>query len=239
MLKCLGLIVVLSLVWQTPALGHKLLVVAWLQGNQLMVEVAFGDGSLGNRMAVTVLDADQKEILLEAETDAEGFLELTLPEAVLMAERPLLVRANDGAGHQAEQRLEVDEIRLARPLFQAEAFDVITNPVEPPAPLTAIPRDAGLIPQPDQEQMIHQITDQITNQITNQITQQIQDQIRPLIQEAVRQELAPLRRDLRAMQHSKPGMTEILGGIGYIIGLASLATLLLHYRRRKSEAQRS
>lgn len=57
------------------------------------------------------------------------------------------------------------------------------------------------------------------------------EQLRELIREALRTELEPLRRELRRAQHSEPGLKEILGGLGYIIGLAGLASFWL--RRRK------
>ena len=61
----------------------------------------------------------------------------------------------------------------------------------------------------------------------------------PLIQQAVAaavaenlsQEIAPLRRDILALSQRGPGIPEIVGGIGWIVGLAGLGALLL---RRKT-----
>ncbi len=42
------------------------------------------------------------------------------------------------------------------------------------------------------------------------------------VAEAVRRELAPLRRELVMLQRQEPGLREIGGGIGWIVGLAGI-----------------
>lgn len=205
LMRSLLFLVVLIGVHQ-PAFGHKMLLMAWLEGEQLMVEVAFGDGSFAAHTRVSVLDAASSETLLSGNTDDQGFWQVLLPAEVLNRDTELLVRANDGAGHMVEQLIDADELRLARP---AASLETVTRAASTPTALlddrqeTTIRADAEMI--------------------------------RQIVQEAVRQETAPLRREILALRQSGPGVTEIMGGIGYIIGLACLGALLLRKRQKTAD----
>jgi len=178
-----------------PVAAHKLLLMAWVQGDQLMGEVAFGDGKFATNAHVSVLDQTTGDQLLSAQTNAQGVFAIPLPQEVLDKGQPLLIRVDDGAGHLAEQILDATELDLARPASTAGAG-----------------MGSGSAD-------FHESTDHANHKL-----------LQNMVQEAVRQEVAPLRRDLMALARSGPGVTEILGGIGYIIGLASLGVWLLRKR---------
>jgi nickel transport protein len=173
-------------------MAHKLLLMAWVQGDQLMGEAAFGDGSFAGQARITVLDAVTKEELLEFRADAQGLFQSTLPAEILAQGNPLLIQADDGAGHLAEEVIAAEELAAT-------------------APIQTVARQATA---PDQESVFS-------------VDQEL---MRQMVQEAVRQEVAPMRRDIIALTQSGPDVTEVLGGIGYIIGLASLGAWLLRRR---------
>lgn len=175
-----------------PVMAHKLLLMAWVQGDQLMGEAAFGDGSFAGQARITVLDAVTKEELLEFRADAQGLFQSTLPAEILAQGNPLLIQADDGAGHLAEEVIAAEELAAT-------------------APIQTVARQATA---PDQESVFS-------------VDQEL---MRQMVQEAVRQEVAPMRRDIIALTQSGPDVTEVLGGIGYIIGLASLGAWLLRRR---------
>lgn len=52
-----------------------------------------------------------------------------------------------------------------------------------------------------------------------------------LVRQAVQAEVRPLRRKLESMDKKGPGVSEILGGIGYLLGFAGLAALLKRPKR--------
>ncbi len=184
-----------------PGQGHRLLLLGWVQDDLLMVETAFGDGSLGAHIHIEVMDAVTEELILSGHSDEEGFFEAVLPGDVFARGNPLLVRAGDGAGHVARHTIGAEELERAQP------------PATPSEKTeTSMAADFPEKGAPFNEELVRRI-----------------------VQESVRQELAPLRRDILALQQSRPGLTEILGGIGYIIGLASLGTWLV--RRRDSSAR--
>lgn len=175
-----------------PAMAHKLLVMAWIQGDQLMGEAAYGDGSFTANAKGTVLDGASGEQLLTFTTDDSGAFQAVLSAEILARGAPLLVQVGDGVGHRAEYVIDAQEYA---PAAQADSSALQAQ---------AHGHEAGI--GLDQEVIVR------------------------MVREAVRQEVAPLRREVIALSQSGPGFSEILGGIGYIIGLASLGFWLLRKR---------
>ncbi|SDB40491.1 nickel transport protein [Desulfonatronum thiosulfatophilum] len=193
--RCLVLIFLL-IGTANPAMGHKLLLIAWVQGDQLMAEAAFGTGQFAAEMQIIVDDAVSGETLLTGTTDEQGYFETILPQEILRRGAPLLVTASDGAGHVARQTIPAEDLR---PFISEELTE-------------------KTVPAGDAKQ--HQPG----------ISGLDEALLQRLVQDAVRQEIAPLRRDILALSQTGPGIPEIIGGIGWIIGLASLGAWLL---RRK------
>lgn len=174
--------------------AHKFLVTAWVEGDSLLVESAFGDGAPGAGAEVTVHDLVTGQIVLQGVADARGLLTLPLPATVRDAGHDLQILANGGQGHQARATLAAME--FAR---QAAALP------DPPPASTATP-GAALTAGLDVETL----------------RQVIRQEVEAVIQEQVQ----PLRRDLRALQQDGPRLVDIVGGIGWILGLAGLAVLI-------------
>jgi nickel transport protein len=184
--------------WIATAHAHRLLLMAWIQEDRLMVETAFGSGQIGANMAITVQNAITGDVLLSGITDAQGLYEAALPATALERRAPLLVQATDGAGHLTEQTIAADEL-------PALAIPLAASPSLPELP------DLASLP------------DHPSAQLSPLLQQAIAD--------AVRHEIAPLRREILALSQRGPGIPEIVGGIGWIVGLAGLGALLL---RRKT-----
>ena len=51
-------------------------------------------------------------------------------------------------------------------------------------------------------------------------------ELRQMLQEILDQELAPIKRSLAENKQNKPGFRDIMGGIGYLLGLAGLVAWL-------------
>ena len=58
-------------------------------------------------------------------------------------------------------------------------------------------------------------------------------ELQEMIQEILKQELEPIKRSLAESKQNKPGFRDIMGGIGYLLGLAGLAAWLKN-RKPKS-----
>ena len=61
-----------------------------------------------------------------------------------------------------------------------------------------------------------------------------EEEIRGVVEEVLDEKLERMRERLVASQKGGPGITEILGGIGYIIGLMGVAIYFSHRRRGKN-----
>ena len=51
-------------------------------------------------------------------------------------------------------------------------------------------------------------------------------ELKKMLEELIREELAPIKRSLAQSRQHKPGFHDIMGGIGYLLGLAGLAAWL-------------
>lgn len=62
-------------------------------------------------------------------------------------------------------------------------------------------------------------------------------QLKQIVQEAIRQELAPIRRSLAKADEKKPTFQDIMGGIGYLLGLAGLVSWMKNRRQPDATQQ--
>ena len=58
--------------------------------------------------------------------------------------------------------------------------------------------------------------------------------IRKVVEEVVEQKIQPVKELLRASRLSGPSPTEIIGGIGYIVGIAGI---IMYFRGRSRKEQ--
>ncbi len=60
-------------------------------------------------------------------------------------------------------------------------------------------------------------------------------ELQKMLQELLEQELAPIRRSLAENRQDKPGFRDIMGGIGYLLGLAGLVAWMRNRSPRASK----
>ena len=86
----------------------------------------------------------------------------------------------------------------------------------------------------DDDEWLLPATDYVSEETTTQQQPQQQvadsEELKKLLQEVLKQELAPIRRSIAMANDRKPGFHDIIGGIGYLLGLAGLVAWL---RNRK------
>lgn len=59
------------------------------------------------------------------------------------------------------------------------------------------------------------------------------DQLKQVLEEVLKEELAPIRRSLARAEERKPDLRDIIGGIGYLLGLAGLIAWLRNRRHQE------
>lgn len=190
------------------AYAHRLNVFAWLENDQIMVECNFGKDKPARNAEIKILDSTDNKTLLSGQTTEHGAYIFTVP-AVVRQGHGLIIEVNGGQGHRGTFEMDASELYAAASL--TAGFDEAAIQAQKDGAHTHIqtrPRNPGIaMPQSG-------LTEE---QITN------------IIQNALELKLAPMRQELAARTASGPGIAEIIGGIGWIIGLVGIA---LYFKSR-------
>ncbi len=210
-----GLIVCLILLWAAidapAALAHKVTVFAWLEGDTVHTESKFmgGRGSSAKNATIEVRDM-QDRILLTGKTDPEGRFSFKIPEPVALK---IVLLA--GMGHQNQWIIEEAQVREA--LAGATETPAGPPPVDETEPADA-PAERPRAPAPPPAIGC--------------------DQIERIVNQALDRKLAPLHSAMAEMKDPGPKIADVLGGIGYILGLVGLGAYLNARRRQRSGLRR-
>lgn len=177
-----------------PAAAHRVTVFAWVEGDLLIAEAKFPGSGKAIKSPIRVVD-DRERVLAEGQTDDQGRFVCPKPKGVTA----VTVVLEAGMGHRAQWTLGAAELGVATaPTGPAAAVD------EPARAASAAP--AGAVPV-GQEQAVSSA------------------QIEAAVAKAVDARLGALigRLDLIAARQEKIDLQNLLGAIGYILGLMGLA----------------
>lgn len=211
----------------TTAEAHRVNVFAWLEGDRVVVECAFSRSQPVNKGQVTVYDNVTNRELLQGRTDAAGHFSFRVPDVVRDG-HGLRIEINAGQGHASDWVMAADELYEAAALTAgfdkaqiaennlAEKDRRNETPVQT-AHKQLRPRDIGQAQPQDAPNMAMPATPEHVRQIVN---------------ESLDARLAPIHRQMAAMENRGAGIVEIFGGIGWIIGLVGL---WLYYRSRRKD----
>lgn len=188
-----------SFVLPGEASAHRVNIFAWVEGDTVFVESKYPDGTKVHEGVIRVLDAAGKE-LLNGKTNTQGEFSFKVPK-----QDDLTIVLEAGMGHRADWPLSKQDLAPAGEASQPE-------PASPssPAPETEAPPPVAREPAPGAASPPSAGIDQA-------------------IEKALDKKLAPVLRMLAEMHEQKVRLTDVLGGIGYIIGLVGVAA----YFKRK------
>lgn len=208
-------ILLMTLMCVPTASAHKLLLTAWVEDGAIVVETAFSNGGAADGAKVQIFAANGTEIF-SGEAGADGIFESPIPAAILQSAPDLRVVSNAGAGHMIETIVPGEDYAALLP----DEDTAVSSTEAASAPAEAVPADA--------------LQADALAALQESIRTEVREGIREEVQAAVRKEVQPLKRELLAMRDAGPGMTEVVGGIGYIFGLAGLILLLKAPGRSKT-----
>jgi len=185
----------------TPSDAHKVNIFAYAQDGKVHAEGYFVDGSKCKNSLISIIDDKTGEKLIEGRTDDNGQYSFDIPR---VASLKLILYA--GTGHQNEYILSEEEIRGAMPAAKKKTEkqpEQKKRGASEPKPIKS-EQPAGV-----QTAM---------NPPTSS------EDLEVVIGKVVDNKLQPVMRILVKLQEQskKPGLTEILGGIGYIIGILGI-----------------
>ncbi len=214
----LGLLAVLA----GPALAHRVNVFAYVEGDEVVVECSYSRSERVRFGDVEVFDAVTGAALLTGKTDEKGEFRFPVPPAVRAAKADLRVVLKAGEGHQNSTEVKAAEYLSAAPAVAPGAgAGPTTTPAASalPSPSNAPVAAAGPVAvtaapvQPGGPSMGQGAVAPALDAAA----------LERIVEAAVEKKIAPLRAILVAEKEKGPGLTEIIGGLGWLVGLAGIA----------------
>lgn len=187
------------------AQAHRVNLFAWVEGDSVHLQAKFGGGRKAQNALVEVYNA-QGAKLLEGKTNASGEFSFPIPE-----QSDLKIVLLAGMGHRAEWTIPKKEIQNA-----------LTNTkAEPPASEErgsekAVSLDRGNLKKPPKKIALYS------------------DELQVMIEAALDKKLKPMLKMLAESRDKGPTFKDIMGGIGYILGLVGLGAYV-RYRTQKGK----
>ena len=187
-----------------PALAHRVSIYAWVENGQIHTQSRFSKKKPVKSGTVDVMDAATGDIILSGPVTEEGIFVFDIPKDVLDNPRDLTLVVNAGEGHKGDWKIEAAEL--------------------------------GTAPAPEQAQTADTTSAQAAPQTSSQMSAQAgvglsKAELEQVLNTALEQKLAPIRRHLAESEDAGPGLTEIIGGIGWLLGLAGIAAWFASRKR--------
>jgi len=210
----------LFLIWGSipirPAYAHRVTVFAWIDGENVHTQSKFSGGRPAKDAIVEVYD-DNGAMLLSGSSDSMGGFSFKPPQITGLK---IVLRA--GSGHQGSWTLSREEIKEG---FGLSATTIPTAPdMGPETPEVSPPESANTLETVDVKGFDAALP------ASSCLTE---EEIQAAVEKALDRKLKPLLTRLRRRESAdeKPDLTDILGGIGYIIGLMGIVAYV-DYRKK-------
>jgi nickel transport protein len=204
-------IISVSLAAPSAALAHNVSVHAYVEGDEMITESRFSDGKECQDATIEVFDGKGNK-LAEGKTDAQGLFSFRPP-----ARTDLVIRLTTAMGHRAEYTVLAQDLRQDLPENLPENL-----PHEHETPETG-----GKVAE-DPHGHAHPEPEHDPPAGSPGLEHHGSAEIELIVDRVVSQRLAPMRRDLEEARRERR-LSDIIGGIGYIVGLMGLA---MYFRSR-------
>ena len=193
----------------STASAHRVNVYAYAEDGKVFVEGYFVDGTKAMNSLVEVFDAGTGQKLLEGKTNKEGLFSFRIPR--LTALRLVLTAS---MGHKNDYIISREEV--AEALGQSGVNS----------------QEAEVRSQTGLAESSKQRTGQ-NDEVAAERVVVSSKEIERVVTKVLDRKLQPIKNILLKMQQeaSRPGMTEIIGGIGYIMGIMGI---VLYFKSRRN-----
>jgi len=190
------------------ALAHKVMIFAWIEGDTVFTESKFSGGKKVIHAPVVIFDKNGKK-LLEGKTDNKGKFSFKIPKVT-----DLRIVLNAAMGHKAEWTVPESEIR--------ESGDIVEKKS------TADP--SGPIPVELSKEEVQKIVAEPSGPIPVGLSK---EEVQKIVEDSLDKKLRPIVRMMTESKNTKPSLTEIIGGIGYIFGLMGVALYFMNREKKR------
>jgi len=202
----------LTTFWWSSALAHRVTLFAWVEGDTVYTESKFSGGRRPQNATIEVHD-DEGNLLLDGKTDGEGRFSFKVPRTAT-----LKISLRAGMGHGSSWTLPKKEIEAAVASGHADTgIPAAEDTIAAPLPLAR--------PEPGGETVTQQ----------QDAGHPTADELQAAFEKALDAKLKPVitRLNRLEMAQAGPRVTDILGGIGYILGLMGIAAYVGYRKRAK------
>ena len=201
-----------ALALPADALAHRVNIFAWVEGENIVVECGFNRAAPVRGGLVTVYDAGDGKELLQGRTNDRGVFVFAVPEPVRVG-HGLRIEINAGEGHVNDWTMTAHEINEARDL--GHGFLQAAKAPDTKAPDTGT---TSIVPAPEAPKGPAPLT---------------AAEVRAIVAESLNTGLAPIRRELAVLSSPGPSVRDIVGGLGWIMGLIGIACWFMARRKQQ------
>jgi nickel transport protein len=188
--------------------AHKVTIFAWVEGDTVYTQSKFSGGKRAKNSTVVVYDKEGNQ-LLEGKTDEKGEFAFKVPK---QTDLKIVLKAS--MGHLAEWTIPAEEITAGIDKAKGSTPEGgVEAATQEAAPLT-----------------------EAKTSIPTAVTLN-RKEVQTLIDESLDRKLAPIVRMLGDQVGRGPTVSEVLGGIGYIFGLAGVAFYFSSRRKKGSDVR--
>lgn len=209
---CLAVILCAS-----QSFAHRINIFALVEADQIRVECKFSKKSPAQNSPVTILDKASGKQLALKNTDDQGIALFPVTAEMKSAPQGLIAHINAGEGHENDFEIEKSELdgASASSGTEADPAPAETAAAEPAKPADPSVSAASSVQIP-----------------SDSVAAMSRQELEKLISAVVDRRVTPLRVMIASQVEKGPGITEILGGIGWILGIFGTAALCLSRRRK-------
>lgn len=186
--------------------AHNVTVFAWVDGDTIHTQSKFSGGKRVKNAPILVYDS-KDILLLEGKTDKNGMFSFKIPQKTALK---IVLKAS--MGHLAVWKLQAEELGEAK-------SKTAVQPTGMNAPLVTDSGSAGI-----------QRNDDVFGSTKISIGRR---EIEEIINASLDKKLQPITQMLADAMNQEPGFTEIMGGIGYILGLVGIALYFTNRKRNR------
>lgn len=209
---CLAVILCAS-----QSFAHRINIFALVEADQIRVECKFSKKSPAQNSPVTILDKASGKQLALKNTDDQGIALFPVTAEMKSAPQGLIAHINAGEGHENDFEIEKSELdgASASSGTEADPAPAETAAAEPAKPADPSVSAASSVQIP-----------------SDSVAAMSRQELEKLISAVVDRRVTPLRVMIASQVEKGPSITEILGGIGWILGIFGTAALCLSRRRK-------
>ena len=200
-LVCFSLLLLIAalLLWPHSLQAHRVNLFCWVEKDRVVCQASTPDGSPIADAAVDLLKPDDEAPVLTRTTDEQGTAAFPIPQEARSRSMDLEVVLEASMGHKASWTVRAEELAQA----PAESASGSGQPAS----------KKGQQPQADSVQQ------QSRTEAGRSLSR---EELEGIVADAVAREIGPLKREIRALQQHRVSIRDVLGGLGYILGLMGI-----------------